>query len=257
MHARFRWCVLYSSVSTGIFRVMTNYVTLDNVVHAEIKVDGRFSSEYGNCVNQTRVFVTEFEDIQREYAIFFRKNANGEFYAVTLLGLDLDENLYLEGTIWNARYVPAVMQRGPFQIGVPEKGDPIIKIDLDDLRLGSGNGALLFKPNGGLSSYLTHVSKILNKIHVGLEMNSQFFKEVTDASLMESVTLDLKLDDTTSYTVPGLYSINDTAFQALSGSDLERFHGSGLLTLCQYVLSSRKNIQHLLDLKTLKMNASN
>ena len=235
---------------------MTNYTVLDNVAHADIKVDRRYSPKYGDDINQARVFVTEFEELQREYAIFFRRDETGQYYAVTLLGLDLNENLFLGDMDWDARYVPAIMQRGPFQIGVPKEGDPIIKIDLDSPRINSEHGMPLFERNGGLTPYLGHISDVLKKIHIGLEMNGEFFHQLVDASLIEAVTLDLKLNDKTSYSLPGIYSINETAFQALNGTVLENFHTSGLLSLCQYVLSSRKNVRHLLDQKTMKISVS-
>lgn len=235
---------------------MTNYVTLDNITHAQLKVDPRPSRQYGDKVNQVRVFVTEFEDLQREYAIFFRKDEAGKFYAVTLLGLDLDENLFLKDMEWDGRYIPTILHCGPFQIGVPKNGNPIIKIDLKNPRVNAPNGLPLFKPNGGLSPYLTHVSKVLNKVHIGLEMNDQFFQELSDASLIEALTLDLKLDDSTTYSVPELFSINEAAFQALKGPVLESFHSSGLLALCHYVLASRSNMKDLIDRKILKTNSS-
>lgn len=236
--------------------LMKNFTNLDNVAHAEIRVDSRLSAEYGDNLSQVQVFVTEFENLQREYAVFFKKTDAGEYYAMTLLGLDSDENLFLKDGGWDAHYIPAVIQKGPFQIGVPDAGDPIIKIDLESPRIDSEVGEPLFKSNGGLSPYLTHISKVLEQIHVGLEMNDKFFKELADASLIEAVTLNLKLDDGKSYSVPDVFSIDEAAFQALSGSVLEKFHSSGLLALCQYVLSSRKNIQHLLDRKMIKAHAS-
>lgn len=235
---------------------MSNYVKLDNIVHAKTTVDTRPSAQYGDNVNQLRVFVTEFEDLQREYAIFFRKDKSGAFYPVTLLGLDSNENLFLNDIQWDGHYIPAIAQRGPFQIGIPKTGEPIIKIDLENPRVNAPEGVALFEPNGGLSPYLTYVSKLLNKIHVGLEMNDPFFDELTAAALIEPITLDLKLDESNSYSVPELFSINETAFQTLSRETLERFHKSGLLSLCYYVLSSRKNINALIDRKVLKINSS-
>ena len=235
---------------------MTNYVTLDNITHAEVTVDPRPSYHYGDKVNQVRVFVTEFEDLQREYVIFFRKDEAGKFYAVTLLGLDLDENLFLKEMEWEGRYIPNILQCGPFQIGVPKSGEPIIKIDLENPRVNTSNGLPLFKRNGGLSPYLTHISKVLKKIHIGLEMNDQFFQELLDADLIEEVTLDLKLDASTTYSIPELFSISEDSFQALSGSALQSFHSSGLLALCHYVLASRNNIKVLIDRKILKTNSS-
>jgi hypothetical protein len=58
------------------------------------------------------VLPTEFEEVQREYPILIRKDPSGDYQAVALLGLDRDENLFLDETGWNARYVPAVQQRG-------------------------------------------------------------------------------------------------------------------------------------------------
>ena len=171
------------------------------------------------------------------------------------MGLDPNENLFIKDRKWDAKYAPVILQRGPFQIGIPEKGEPIIKIDMESPRVDAAGGQLLFEPNGGLSPYLVHISKVLNKIHLGLEMNAQFFKELSEASLLEAVSLDLKLDDSTTYKIPELYSIDEAAFQALTGEVLERFHASGLLVLCQYVLTSRKNISQLIDRKIAKSNS--
>lgn len=236
--------------------MVSNFVNLDNVMHADTKVDNRPSAAYGDQLNQVRVLVTEFEELQREYAIFFRKTESGEFYAVALLGLDKDENLFLEDMEWKARYIPAVLQRGPFQIGIPQNSAPIIKIDMGNPRVNAEYGKALFKPNGGLTPYLEKMSKTLKKIHVGLEMNGEFFQELSEAFLIESVSLDLMVNDEMSYKIPELFSIDEAAFKLLKGPALEKFHTSGLLSLCQFVLASRKNISHLIDLKLVRMNTS-
>src|SRR5688572_1104324 len=113
---------------------MTNKVLLNNVDHADLRVISRPGPEFGDSVNQVLVFPTEFEDLQREYPIFFRKDANDHYQAVALLGLDRDENLFLGAEGWNARYVPAALQRGPFSIVLQaaQAGTaPMIHIDLD------------------------------------------------------------------------------------------------------------------------------
>jgi hypothetical protein len=43
------------------------------------------------------VFPTEFEALQREYPILFRRGRQRRLQAVALLGLDRDENLFLDG----------------------------------------------------------------------------------------------------------------------------------------------------------------
>jgi len=56
---------------------MTNKVLLNNVDHADLRVIVRPAAEYGDSVNQVLVFPTEFDDVQREYPIFFRRDPNG------------------------------------------------------------------------------------------------------------------------------------------------------------------------------------
>jgi hypothetical protein len=58
---------------------MTNRVLLNNVEHRDLRVDTRHSVAFGDGINQVLVFPTEFEDLQREYPILFRRDADGNF----------------------------------------------------------------------------------------------------------------------------------------------------------------------------------
>jgi hypothetical protein len=231
---------------------MVNIVPLDNTVHADLKVDRRYSAEFGNDINQVHVFPTEFTELQREYPIFFRKDSQGTFYAVALLGLDKRENLFLNGTEWNARYVPAVLQAGPFKIGnVGQDHDAVstIQIDTDDPRVNNSNGEMLFLKHGGHSPYLKHVINILRQIHVGHNAMGKMFEELTKRDLIEEVTLQLNISDTESYSIPGLFSINAKNFSSIDDKSLHEMHNSGLLALCHWVMASQGNIDHLVQLK--------
>ena len=66
---------------------MTNKVLLNNVDHADLRVIVRPAPEFGDSVNQVLVFPTEFDEIQREYPIFFRRDPNGALQSIALLGL--------------------------------------------------------------------------------------------------------------------------------------------------------------------------
>jgi hypothetical protein len=75
---------------------MTNRVLLNNVDHGDLRVVTGHGPAFGDNINQVLIFPTEFEAVQREYPIFFRKDADGAFQSVALLGLDRDENLFLD-----------------------------------------------------------------------------------------------------------------------------------------------------------------
>ena len=96
---------------------MAKLALLNNIDHANLKIVTGFRAEFGDSVNQVAVYPTEFSELQRDYPIFFRKDGEGAYYAVVLLGLDKGENLFLGEGRWHARYVPALHQRGPFLIG--------------------------------------------------------------------------------------------------------------------------------------------
>ena len=63
---------------------MTQIVPLNNVDHADLRVARGYGAAYGDAINLTRVFPTEFEALQREYVILFRPSPEGGFQAVAV-----------------------------------------------------------------------------------------------------------------------------------------------------------------------------
>ncbi len=235
---------------------MSNLVMLDNVEHFDLRVKTERGEMFGDNINQVLVFPNEFKDLQREYAIFFRQDKDGEYQAVVLLGLDHNENLFLNGNQWNARYVPAVQARGPFSIGVtqaggnsPEAGEPMIRIDMDNPAVNKEEGYPLFKPHGGYSLYLEQTIVTLQKVHIGIEYSKAFFAALQELDLIEPVAAEIKISDTKQYSIPGVFSISEERFLELPEGDLAKLHRAGFLALCYWVLSSLDNVNMLVERK--------
>lgn len=232
---------------------MANFVTLDNVLHSDLKVTHQYGEEYGARVNQVRAFITEFEDLQREYPILFRKTDTGEFYAVCILGLDANENLFLDDNIWTGRYVPAALRRGPFKIGLAhlpgQEATPNIMIDTEDPRVGTAQGLALFEPSGGLTPYLNQISHTLRVINVGMRKEAEFFLEIEKLSLIKPITLEIKVSEEKGYAIPDVFTIDQERLIGLDASDLQRINQSRLLSLCYSVVSSMGNTNNLLERK--------
>jgi len=240
---------------------MTNRVLLNNVDHGDLRVVTGHGAAFGDNINQVLVFPTEFEAVQREYPIFFRRDAEGAFQAVALLGLDRDENLFLDeaghggahGGGWNARYVPAVQQRGPFSIALRERdGEPMIHVDLDHPRVRAGEGEPVFLPAGGNSPYLQHVARLLGLIYDGLEIGKAMFAAFEALDLIEPVDVEIKLDEHVQYDLPDLYTISQARFAGLDGAALQVLHQDGFLAVAQWALSSLGNVGRLVELKNRK-----
>jgi hypothetical protein len=238
---------------------MTNRVLLNNIDHQTLRVITRRSAEFGDNINQALVFPTEFEELQREYPIFFRKDANGDLSSVALLGLDRDENLFLDETGWRARYIPAVQERGPFLIGFQQQDvdgevrrEPMIHVDLDHPRISQTEGEQVFLPHGGNSPYLNRIAHALRSIHQGAEIAKPMFAALEAAELIEPVAVEIALDDKTQYKLPDLYTVGEDRLARLDGASLERLHKTGFLRLAFCVVSSLGNVSRLIDMKNRK-----
>jgi hypothetical protein len=242
---------------------MANRVLLDNVTHKDLRVRTGYSAEFGDNLNNVLVFPTEFAFIQREYPILFQRTESGELQAVALLGLDKDENLFLDAGGWNARYVPAVQQRGPFLIGFhgqdpgdPAKGrEPMIHVDLDHPRVSDTEGEPVFLQHGGNSPYLEHVSRILQVINDGTRLARPMFSAFEDADLIEELEIEIELDDTLKYKVPGFLTIGRERLAALDGATLEKLNQAGFLQFAMLVVTSLGNISWLIELKNRRRAA--
>lgn len=235
---------------------MTRRAVLNNVDHHDLRVIPAHGGGDSARVNQITVFPTEFEAIQREYPILFQKGEDGAFQAVALLGLDRDENLFLEGERWTTRYVPALQRRGPFSIGLQARDDgtppePMIHVDLDDPAV-SNEGQPLFLQHGGNSPYLEQVAEVLRTIYAGVELAPPMFAAFQAAGLIQPIALEIMLSDDKRYTLPDYWTIAQDRLAGLDGATLEQLNRNGFLQLAWFAAASLGNVPQLIALKNAK-----
>ncbi|MEO1658171.1 MAG: SapC family protein [Pseudomonadota bacterium] len=237
---------------------MPRNVPLNNVEHQNLRVVTGFDARFGDSVNQVPVFPTEFRELQKEYPIVFRKDDQDQLQAVALLGLDLDENLFLQDGRWNARYVPAIQQRGPFLIGLRAAdssgavGDPVVHIDLDHPRVSEEEGEFIFLPHGGNSAYLDHVTGVLQSINDGHAISQVMFEALEEAGILEPVSLRLSLSDTEQYTIDNCMAVSEQKIIELDAEATAKLNRQGFLALAMYAATSLTNIPYLLEMKNRK-----
>jgi hypothetical protein len=239
---------LFQEVST-----MTRQVPLDNTAHRNLRVVTRYGERYGNFTGSVPTFITEFGDIQREYPILFRKDpASNELMAVALLGLQRDENLFLEDDHWDASYIPGVISRGPFFIG----RDSVLHVDLDDPRVSETEGESLFLEQGGMSTYLQRVALGLKGLSDGLAVNQQMFAAYASLNLIEAVEIEVTISETERYPLTGFFTISAQKLAALDGEGLLELNKAGFLFAAFLVVSSLNNVRKLIDLKSRRRRAA-
>nr|WP_295660601.1 SapC family protein [Polymorphobacter sp.] len=239
----------------------TSIVRLNNIDHAGLRVIAAHGAAWGDAVNQIPVFPTEFEAVQREFPIVLHRAPDGTWEALALLGLDRDENLFLDGDRWSARYVPALLERGPFSIGIHTGPDgtrePMVHIDTAHPRVvpagsAAANAEPLFLPHGGNAPYLERMQDALQVIHTGYLAQAAMFAALAEAGLIEPVRIEIQLDETLRYDLVDFHTIGVEALARLTGSVLENLHRQGLLAAAVHIASSLGNVSRLIELKNAK-----
>ncbi|MBR0552038.1 SapC family protein [Sphingomonadaceae bacterium LXI357] len=233
---------------------MANLALLNNVDHHDLRIRTGHGAEFGDAISQALIFPTEFEAVAREYPIFFRKDEQDEFQAVALLGLAPEENLFLDGERWDARYIPAIQQRGPFSIGLQrgeddEAAEPMIQIDLDHPRVSRDEGEPIFLEHGGNTPLLEGMSDALRRLYVGLQRNKPMFDAFAAHDLVEPVSVEIRLNDEQQIDLTSFFTIGQDRFATLDGDALARLNAEDFLRPAVWAMSSLGNVQRLIERK--------
>jgi hypothetical protein len=239
---------------------MTRHVLLNNIDHQDTRVIHYFGPEFGDNLHSALVFPTEFTELQKEYPILLRKDdPQGAYQAIALLGFAAAENLYLNNqhaTGWDARYIPASIEKGPFLIGFQrsgalqdEKPDAVVHIDMAHPKVSTAQGQQLFLAQGGNSPYLEHISARLDTIHQGSVLAPVFYQALEQLELVEAVTIEFTLCTSEKVRLTGNYCINEQRLATLPAEALVWLQQSGFLPLVYAMVFSMSNIRHLIDRK--------
>ncbi|MGC6401408.1 SapC family protein [Sphingomonas sp. FW199] len=240
---------------------MTNYALLNNIDHADLKIAPGHGARFGEAVNQIAVLPNEFEAVQRDYPMLLMRDEDGALQTVALLGLDRGENLFVTDERWDARYIPALMARGPFLIGLGERDgvrEPMIHIDLDHPRIVSdgGMGHPVFLPHGGNGPVLDAMIEVLRTIHEGHAVAAECYAAWEALDLIEPIALELALNDREIYALEDYLTISQARFADLTGDELGTLHARGFLAPALYLIASLGNISALIDRKVALLAAA-
>ena len=236
---------------------------LNKVDHADLRVITDRGARFGDKVMQVTVFPFEFRNLQDSYPIFFQTDRDGNYYPIALLGFEEGENLFLDEPGWNAPYIPAMLRREPFLVGLKdaqtETGETrqarLLSLDTNHPRVSLEEGEALFQPLGGHTNFLEEQSALLERLHDGLEHCRSFVNALRERSLIEALTLDIELNDGSRNQLIGLSGIDEEGLQQLSGEVLQEWSEKGFLMPVFMILASMSNMRRLIELKNQQVHA--
>ncbi len=239
---------------------MTKFVLLDHKEHRDLKVITERSARYGDNVQYAMVHPFEFRDVVAHYPILFQKDrSSGRLFPLVLFGFDRDENLFLDDQGWDAPYVPIMIRREPFLIGLQRDPDNLetqramISIDIESPRLSKTDGEALFDANGGATDFLKSVSANLETIQRGHEQSTRFVEALVEHELLESLSVEFTLPDGSAQKFDGFLAVNESSVRKLDGKTLAALNEQGVLQPLFMVLASLPSVNHLIARKSARL----
>lgn len=231
---------------------MSDHQVLTAEAHRELRVRTERGPELGDAVMSALAVPAEFRQLQNEYVILFRLNAERDgFVALAMLGFEAGENLYLQDGRWDARYRPLSLDIQPFLIGRIAGNDDAKQVHLDmaSPRIGGAEGVRLFDEDGRPTPYLDAVAERLGALDAGYQASADFFAALTRHELLEPLTLEITLDDGSTNRLVGYHVIDEARLQDLDADALGELHAADHLMPVFMALASLANLGALIARK--------
>ena len=231
---------------------MSNHAILTAENHRNLRIRTDRAADIGDGVMCCLTVPAEFRQVQNEYPILFRLNAERDsFDAYAMFGFENGENLFLDGDRWDARYRPLAMDIQPFLIGHPanDGGDKQVHVDMNSPRIATSEGVRVFDETGRPTPYLETMAEKLGALDAGYHATADFMAALRKYGLLEPMALDITLDDGSTNRLVGFHVIHEDKLRALDAEEVADLHAQGHLMPIFMALASLSNITDLIARK--------
>jgi len=176
---------------------------------------------------------------------------------VALLGLVANENLHLDGTRWDARYLPAFIRRFPFlTAGVPGSSTPGVFIDMAWSGVNDTEGEALFDADGKPTEMLANSISFLQRFDEEQQRTRAFCARILELDLLKEMQADATLPNGETLKVDGFLLVDEAKLRDLPDAVVVELHRSGMLGMMHAHLMSLGNVQHLVERKATRVAAT-
>lgn len=238
---------------------MAQYELLNNIAHKDLRIITQRGAGLGDEVGGCAVYPTEFNELQKYYPILFQRSENDAWLTIVLFGFEANENLYLAGDRWRVPYIPAVIEREPFIIGMQQRSsgavEPVVHVDMESPRISKDQqqGEPVFLSLGGRSPFLERMTNVLSIVHEGVAEAERMVSEFSRLNLIENITIEVEFSNGKQYRNSHYATVSKEKLLALPDAEIVALHRSGLLRYAYLMIGSISNIQHMVDVKNSKL----
>lgn len=227
--------------------------------HAGLRLGTAPNQGFAAHTNSVPLVALEFIESCREYPIIFTRAETNTFSPIALLGLENGENLFIDDELlWKAHYVPAFVRRYPFVLGEnPENpSQPWVCVDQTCDWLGSESGEPLFVGDQP-SELLKQTMAFLTDYNVQSQRTAEFCRKLGEWGLLkETQARATTTADGKSYTLNGLWVVDESALACLPSEQMQELFKTGELAWIYFHLASLGNLGRLVERKAAKAMAN-
>lgn len=223
-------------------------VLLDRERHRRRRVRTSSSFAFARNANSVMLAGVEFNEACKEYAIVFNRDAAGAAAPVVMLGLRSRENLFVgEGDGWDARYVPAFVRRYPFVLA--DLSGQQLGVCMDEAYGGFSEeeGEPLFDAQGRDTPFLRNAVEFLSQYQQEVLRTRAFCQRLERSGLLREMNAKADLVDGRSFTVGGLWVVDEAKLMALPDTAALAMFRAGELHLVSMHLASLSNMKRLVE----------
>jgi hypothetical protein len=237
---------------------------LDSVRHRQLRMMPISDHSMAAEMHVSYLTAVEFAPAAVEYAILFvrtddpaRAAANDKMRVspVVLLGLIEAENLFIDGTRWDAHHVPNFVRRYPFWTSrVPDQNAPALMFDAAWRGFSQTEGEPLFTSSGEPAQHLSNIVRFIEDFDNEAGRTQKFCDRLVELDLLRAMAAKVTLpadnpQGSSEHELTGFYAVETEAMRTLSQDVVMDMYRSGMLGLVQAHTLSMLNVRKLVDRK--------
>lgn len=234
-------------------------VALDRREHRRLRMEPLSDLSVTRDMHGVFIAVAEFGEACKEYPVVYARvgkdeQGRDEIAPMAVLGFDRGENLYLKGSRWDVRYVPAFVLRYPFAMSRVDEQRSVVCIDREwagwteaDADDAAAPGRALFDASGEPTPFLQETRRFLDGFEAETERTRLFGALLRDLGLLEDKRFEATLPGGETLLFEGFLAVNEERLKALPDATVLELHRNGVLAQLALQHASLTNMQRLVE----------
>ncbi len=227
-----------------------NVVPLNKEVHGELYIESIEGYQHTKETNSIYIAAVEFLQVSREYPIVIAKGADESVFPVALLGLQQNQNLFVDAKgAWTADYIPAYVRRYPFILATADENNANFTVCIDESYPGfntAKEGKPLFNDKGEQLDILNQAVDFLKDYQTHVQLTTLFCENLSKLDILEPMQANIERASGDKFSLGGFMGVNREKLKALKPAKLAELLKTDQMELIFAHLASLSNLNALM-----------